>query len=95
MIRMIKKGELHLWPITYESPTTGAKNNNFEARNPKFETISNAQNKSNSKRDSFEFDVLDFPDFSFICSAFVSDFDIRISDFCPLDAISLVNWWFC
>jgi hypothetical protein len=37
-----------------------------ETRNPKFETISNDQNKSNSKRDSFEFDVLDFPDFSFI-----------------------------
>jgi hypothetical protein len=57
----------------------------FEARNPKFETNSNDQNMQNSKQAPFGFDVLDFPDWRFIVSAFVSvrgvAFDIRISDF--------------
>jgi len=44
----------------------GAKTKNFETRNPKFETISNDQNKSNSKQASFGFGVLDFPDLRFI-----------------------------
>jgi hypothetical protein len=51
----------------------------FEARNPKFETISNDQNKSNSKQASLGFDVLDFPDFRFIC--FSVYFGFRHSDF--------------
>jgi hypothetical protein len=58
----------------------GAKNKNFEARNPKFETIPNDQNKSNFKHASSGIAVLDFPDFSLIgvsvCFGFrASDFD--------------------
>jgi hypothetical protein len=51
----------------------------FEARNPKFETISNDQNKSNSKQAPLGLDVLDFPDFRFIC--FSVYFGFRNSDF--------------
>jgi hypothetical protein len=50
-----------------------------KARNPKFETISNDPNKSNSKQAPFGIDVLDFPDFSFIC--FSVCFGFRNSDF--------------
>jgi hypothetical protein len=64
-----------------------AKSKKFETRSPcpqpgrraKFETISNDQNKSNSKRASFGFGVLDFADLRFICLEVC--FGFRYSDF--------------
>jgi hypothetical protein len=53
----------------------------FEARNPKFETISNDQNIPNSKQASFGFGGFGiFPIRGLFVRQFVSDFDIRISD---------------
>jgi hypothetical protein len=65
----------------------GAKNKKFEARNPKFETISNDQNMSNYKKASFGFGVLNFPNLRFICLGVC--FGFRYSDF---GFISLVAW---
>jgi len=45
----------------------------FEARNPKFETGTNARNTNDPNEE-----VLNFENWKF---GFVSDFDIRISDF--------------
>jgi hypothetical protein len=67
----------------------GAKNKKFEARKrprgPKSETISNDQNKKNSKQASVGFGVLDFLNWDLSVPAFVSvrgvAFDIKISDF--------------
>jgi hypothetical protein len=53
----------------------------FETRNPKFETISNGQKSEGSKRVRFGFRNWD------LSLRFVSDFDIRISDF-----VSLAPW---
>ncbi len=64
----------------YAPEHKGAKSKNFEARNPKFETISNDPIKSNSKQACSGFDVLDFPDFSFICVSVC--FGFRHSDLC-------------
>jgi hypothetical protein len=65
----------------------GAKTKKFETRNPKFETISNDQNKSNSKQASFGFGVLDFPDLRFISLGVC--FGFRYLDF---GFVSLVAW---
>jgi hypothetical protein len=46
----------------------------FEARNPKFKTISNYQNSESGKKGVFG-------TFEYSNLGFVSDFDIRISDF--------------
>jgi len=55
----------------------------LEIRNPKFETNSNDQKTRNSKQISFEFGVLEFPDFRFVwrrvCFGFrISCFGFRI-----------------
>jgi hypothetical protein len=59
-----------------------AKNRKFEARNPKFETNSKQeiQNKYNvpNRRDRIR--RFGFSEFEISLTAFVSDFDIRISD---------------
>src|SRR5262244_1053568 len=52
---------------------------NFEARNPKFETIANVQNKQNSKQVPLEFVVSDFPDLRFVWIRVC--FEFRYSDF--------------
>src|SRR5215470_9307996 len=60
---------------------------NFEARNSKFETIANDQNKQNSKQVPLEFVVSDFPDLRFVwIRVCFGSFDIaqdrfRYSDF--------------
>jgi hypothetical protein len=71
--------EVHVTAVPAQS-RKDAKNKKFEARNPKFETISNDQNMQNSRQASFGFGVLDFSHLRFVVSEFVSDFDIRISD---------------
>ena len=52
----------------------GAKKN-LETRNPKFETNPNDQKAQNSKQLRFGFQFLDFS------ASFVSDFELRISNF--------------
>jgi hypothetical protein len=90
--------QVGLMPLFYpgfrSAIDAGARNQKFEARNPKFETNSNDKNRENSKQTSLGFGVLDFPDLRFVClSEFVSDFDIRISDlfFWALGAISFLK----
>jgi hypothetical protein len=56
----------------------GAKNNKLEARNPKFETISNAQNIVNSETSFLGFAALDSQIRDLFVSEFVANFDIRI-----------------
>jgi len=57
----------------------GSRKDAKAAKSKKFETISNDQNKSNSKRASFGFGVLDFADLRFICLEVC--FGFRYSDF--------------
>src|SRR5215470_17785918 len=54
-------------------------NQNFEAPNPKFETIANDRNKQNSKQVPFESGVSDFPHLRFVWIRVC--FGSRYSDF--------------
>jgi hypothetical protein len=62
----------------------GAENKKFEAQNPKFETNPNAQKLENSKAGASDWCFEFSPVLGLFGFEFVSNFDIRISDFIEL-----------